>query len=385
MVESAFKTRAVSRAGARGIWQFIRGTGRLYGLRQDYWVDHRFDPEKSTRAAARHLKDLYEAFGDWYLVMAAYNAGPNRVKRAIARTGSRDFWKLSRTRYLRRETRSYVPLILATIVIAKDPERYGFETNFDPPLQYDFVQIESPMDLGTAATCAGTTLAEMKRLNPELRRWVTPLNRPEYSLKIPTGTRVAFCEAVAAIPPEKRVQFVAYTVRRGDTLSHIANKYRTSVKALVDANRIGRRSIIRPGQVLTVPVPDGTLPQQRSTWRRVRAVVSATKGDMYVVQPGDTLSEIADAHGIGLSSLRRWNGLGRRSLIHPGQQLIVRESHETSGEGRVVYRVRRGDTLTKIARRFSVSVEQIRRWNNLTNDRIVAGESLEIYTSSSSS
>jgi membrane-bound lytic murein transglycosylase D len=358
------------------------GTGRFYGLRQDYWVDHRFDPEKSTRAAARHLKDLYEEFGDWYLVMAAYNAGPNRVKRAIARTGSRDFWKLSRTRYLRRETRSYVPLILATVVIAKDPERYGFETNYDPPIDFDVVHIESPMDLGTAATCAGTTFTEMKRLNPELRRWVTPLNRSEYSLKIPSGTKDAFCEAVAAIPPEKRVQFVAYTVRRGDTLSHIARKYRTSVRALVDANRIGRRSIIRPGQVLTVPVPDGTSPQAGSTGRRASPVVNAAEGDLYVVQPGDTLSEIAEAHGVGLSVLRRWNGLGYRTLIHPGQKLIVRQSQGASGEGRVVYRVRRGDTLTKIARQFSVSVEQIRRWNNLANDRIVAGESLEIYTSS---
>jgi membrane-bound lytic murein transglycosylase D len=266
-------------------------------------------------------------------------------------------------------------------VIAKDPERYGFETNRDQPVEFDVVQIEAPMDLGTAAECVGASLDEMKSLNPELRRWVTPLNRPDYALKIPLGTKDAFCEAVQSIPPEKRVRFLAYTVRRGDTLSHIARRYGTSINALVDANRIGRRSIIRPGQVLTVPVPHGTSAIVRSVATKPRTPVNVAEGDLYTVRPGDTLGEIAEAHGIGLSKLRSWNGLGRRSLIHPGQKLVVRESQETSDGRRLTYRVRRGDTLTKIAQRFSVSIEEIRRWNNLANDRIVAGESLAIYTS----
>jgi len=383
MVESAFKTRAVSRANARGMWQFIYGTGRLYGLRQDYWVDDRFDPEKSTRAAARHLKDLYEDFGDWYLVMAAYNAGPNKVKRAIARTGSRDFWKLSRTRYLRRETKSYVPLILATIVIAKDPARYGFDTERDPPWQFDVVEIDSPVDLGTAAKCAGTSLSEMKELNPELRRWVTPVNRPQYSLRVPQGSQDAFRNAFDSIPPEERVRFVAYTVRRGDTLSQIAGRYRTSVNALVDANNIRRRSLIRPGQVLTVPVPAGTLARTESAPRTGAVDVAFSDGRVYVVQRGDTLSEIADGHGVALSRLRRWNGLEGRSRIYPGQKLVIRGGEDgNEGQRRVVYTVRRGDTLTRIAQRFGVRVDEIRRWNNRSHDRIIAGESLEIYTSS---
>jgi membrane-bound lytic murein transglycosylase D len=334
------------------------------------------------------LKDLYEDFGDWYLVMAAYNAGPNRVRRAIARTGTRDFWEISRTRYLRRETRSYVPLILATIVIAKDPSRYGFDIKTDSPLTYDTVVVNAPVDLGTAAKCAETTLADMKRLNPELRRWVTPLNRGEYVLKIPEGSVDRFCTAMDAIPPEERVRFVAYTVRRGDTLSHIARKYRTTVRALQDSNRIGRRTLIKPGQVLTVPVPAGTLPQRASAPNQKRKSLPAgSDAAVYVVRAGDTLSEIADAHGVGLSSLRRWNGLGRRSLIHPGQELVLYGvgSQASGGESvqgdsrRVVYRVRRGDTLSKIARRFEVSVADIRRWNRLPHDRIIAGESLEIY------
>ncbi len=382
MVESAFKARAVSRANARGIWQFIYGTGRLYGLRQDYWVDDRFNPEKSTRAAARHLKDLYEDFGDWYLVMAAYNAGPNKVKRAIARTGSRDFWKLSRTRYLRRETKSYVPLILATVVIAKDPARYGFDTERDPPWQFDVVEIDSPVDLGTAAKCSGVSLSEMKELNPELRRWVTPVNRPQYSLRIPQGSLDAFREAFDAIPPEERVRFVAYTVRRGDTLSQIASRYRTSVTALVDANNIRRRSLIRPGQVLTVPVPAGTPARSESTPWTGEVSGAFSDGQVYVVQPGDTLGEIAEGQGVSLSRLRRWNGLEGRSRIYPGQRLVIHGQGRSEGQRRVVYRVRRGDTLTTIARRFGVRVAEIRQWNNRSHDRIIAGESLEIYTSS---
>lgn len=381
MVESAFKTQAVSRAGARGIWQFVYGTGRLYGLSQDHWIDDRFDPDKSTRAAARHLKDLFEEFGDWHLVMAAYNAGANRVRGAIARAGTRDFWKLSRTRYLRRETKSYVPLILATIVMAKDPARYGFDTRLDPSLRYDAVLIDAPMDLGTAARCAGTTLEEMKRLNPELRRWVTPLNRSEHVLKIPEGSLDRFCAALEEIPPEERVRFLTYTVARGDTLSHIARRYRTTVDAVADANRIGRRSVIRPGQVLTVPVPAGTLPRQALSRPddRTRSV-PASGGSTYTVRKGDTLSAIARAHGISLSNLQRWNGLVGRSLIHPGQKLVIGEDGPSNHQRRVLYRVRRGDTLSKIAHRFSVSVADLRRWNNLYHDRIIAGDSLEIYT-----
>ena len=382
MVESAFKPRAVSRAGAGGVWQFMRGTGRLYGLRRDYWVDERFDPEKSTRAAAEHLRDLYEEFGDWYLVMAAYNAGPNKVKRAIAQTGSRDFWELSKTRYLRRETKSYVPLILATIVIAKDPERYGFDTEREPRVTFDVVELDSPIDLNTAAKCAETSLSDMKNLNPELRQWVTPPDRGQWFLKLPEGSRDKFCAALESIPPEDRVRFVTYTVRRGDTLSQIARRYRTSVTALADTNHIGRRYLIKPGQVLTVPVPEGTVPQRSSSPNRLAELAASNGGSVHVVQAGDTLSEIADAYGVSLGNLRDWNGLGRRSLIHPGQKLVVETESAATEDGRLVYRVQRGDTLAKIARRFSVSVADLQRWNKLSHDRIYVGDSLEIFTAS---
>jgi len=445
MVESAFKSRAMSRAGARGIWQFIRGTGRRYGLRQDFWVDDRFNPEKATRAAARHLKDLYEQFGDWYLVMAAYNSGSRRVERAIRRTGSRDFWVHAKRRVLPRETRSYVPLILAAIVIAKNPEVYGFEPPTTTPLEYEVVRVEYPVDLATAAKSAGVSVDDMKFLNPELRRWVTPLDSKNYALRVPKGTTEVFRAALAEIPEAERVRFGTHVVRRGDTLSQIASRYGTTIEALTAANDISRRSLIHPGQVLTVPVPPGTGAQRIRAVQRREAVAengqevyvvqrgdtlgaistsfnmslrwlrelngmrprstriypgqrlvvteraagnigstpssapvrSAT--DIYIVQPGDTLGHIAEAHGLGLSVLRRLNGFSsRRTRIYSGQRLRVREA-VTADEAATRYRIRRGDTLSTIARRFGVTVGEIRRWNQMSSDQIVTGERLTIY------
>ena len=450
MVESAFNSRAMSRAGARGIWQFIRGTGRRYDLRQDFWVDDRFNPEKASRAAARHLKDLYEQFGDWYLVMAAYNSGSRRVERAIRRTGSRDFWVHAKRRVLPRETRSYVPLILAAIVIAKNPEAYGFDPPTTMPLEYDVERVEYPVDLATAAKSAGVSVEDMKFLNPELRRWVTPLDSKNYALRIPKGTSEVFRAALANIPEAERVRFGTHVVRRGDTLSQIASRYGTTVNALTAANNISRRSLIHPGQVLTVPVPPGTGAQRIRAVQRREAVAengqevyvvqrgdtlgeistsfsmslralrelngfrprstriypgqrlivteqasrkmrsasisapapSAT--DIYIVQTGDTLGHIAEAHGLGLSVLRRLNGFSsRRTRIYAGQRLRVRVATavpaEVSTSGATRYRIRRGDTLSTIARRFGVTVEEIRRWNQMGSDRIVAGERLTIY------
>ena len=447
MVESAFKGRAVSRAGARGIWQFIRGTGRLYGLRQSFWVDDRFNAEKATRAAARHLKDLYDELGDWYLVMAAYNSGQRRVERAIRRTGSRDFWVHAQRRVLPRETRSYVPLIIAATVIAKNPEAYGFTPSSKTPIDYDVVRLDHAVDLSTAADSAGVSLDDMKFLNPELRRWVTPLDSNDYPLRIPEGNAEAFKTALAAIPEDERVRFGTHVVRRGDTLSRIANRYGTSIDALTAANNIRRRSLIHPGQVLTVPVPPGSGGQRiRSVQRReviaengqdvyvvqrgdtlgdistsfsmslselralnemasratriypgqklivterAAATVSTSRrasaappgGATYTVQPGDTMGQIADDHSIGLSTLRRLNGFsGRRSRIYPGQELYVREATVAQADaGPMSYLVRRGDTLSKIARRFGVTVEDIRQWNDISSDHIIAGERISIH------
>jgi membrane-bound lytic murein transglycosylase D len=454
MIESAFKPRAVSRAGARGLWQFITGTGKLYGLRQDYWVDDRFDPEKATRAAARHLKDLYDEFGDWYLAMAAYNAGPRRIERAIQRSGDRDFWTLAQKRYLPRETRSYVPLILAATLIGKNPEAYGFNRPNASAMEFDVVPLDAPIDLETAARSAGTTVDEMKVLNPELRHWVTPLDRPSYQLKIPKGSRAAFDTAIAAIPESERVRFGAHVVERGDTLSKIARRYGTTIEALASANNMRTRTMIHPGQVLTVPVPPGALSASSRSYREAtrdsipqgdeevyvvargdtlgaiadsfrmsvtelrmlnelpdgstriypgqRLIVSSTAertappppssvpravspstGTTYTVRAGDTLGGIADAHGIGISTLRRLNGMkSKATRIYAGQTLVVSETAErpsvAAAAELTAYRIRRGDTLSIIARRFGVSVEELRQWNGISSDEIFVGQSITV-------
>ena len=359
MVESAFKGRAVSRAGARGIWQFIRGTGRLYGLRQTFWVDDRFNAEKATRAAARHLKDLYDELGDWYLVMAAYNSGQRRVERAIRRTGSRDFWVHARRRVLPRETRSYVPLIIAATVIAKNPEAYGFTPSSKTPIDYDVVRLDHAVDLSTAADSADVSLDDMKFLNPELRRWVTPLDSDDYPLRIPKGNAEAFKTALAAIPENERVRFGTHVVRRGDTLSRIANRYGTSIAALTAANNISRRSLIHPGQVLTVPVPPGSGGQRIRSVQR-REVIAENGQDVYVVQRGDTLGDISTSFRMSLSELRALNGMAPRATrIYPGQKLIVTERNPASfstsrrasatPRGGATYTVQPGDTMGQIA------------------------------------
>jgi len=450
MVESAYKTRAVSRAGARGMWQFIRGTGRMYDLNQTFWIDDRFNPEKATRAAAQHLKDLYEVFGDWYLVMAAYNSGQRRVERAIRRTGSKDFWVHAKRRVLPRETRSYVPLILAAVVIGKDPEAYGFTVSESEPLEYDVVRLDHPVDLATAAKSAGVSVDAMKELNPELRRWVTPLERDDYPLRVPKGSSEVFRVALAAIPEDERVRFGTHVVRRGDTLSQIANRYGTTIEALTAANQIRRRSLIHPGQVLTVPVPPGSggdvirsVQQREAVAENGKDVYVVQRGDtlgeistsfrmslgelralngmapratrihpgqklivtesvaasagrsraaaptpsrtgVYIVQPGDTLGQIAEAHGMGLSVLRNLNDFGgRRTRIYPGQRITVSADAparaSSSASGPTSYRIRRGDTLSKIARRFGVTIADIRQWNEMSSDRIVAGDRLTIH------
>ncbi len=254
LIESGFNPRAYSRAHASGPWQFIRATGRRYGLKVDYWVDERRDPVKSTRAAARYLKDLYGMFDSWSLAMAAYNAGEGKIKRALRKTKSQDFWGLLRTRYIRRETKNYVPKFIAARMIAVHPEKYGFkDIQYHEGFTYDEVTLENPLSLDVAAKCAETTVKDIKDLNPELRRWSTPPVK-DYTLRVPRGSRDKFMANLSKLPKSKWVSVTVYTVRRGDTLSHIAMRYGVSVRTLKAYNKINRRNLIRPGQKLVVPI-----------------------------------------------------------------------------------------------------------------------------------
>jgi len=388
LVESGYKTKALSRARAYGMWQFMKGTARLYNMRIDSWQDERCDPEKATRAAARHLRDLHEDLGDWKLAMAAYNAGQGRVERAIRRAGTRDFWKIARSRHLVRETRNYVPAIMAAVIILRDPERYGFTVVPEAPMRYDKVTVDSWVDLDKVALCADTDLQTIRDLNLDLKYNTTPPNRVPYELKIPHGRAAVFNDAFAKIPEDQRVVPQIHRVRRGDTLYDLARKYRTTVTAICQMNGISSRKVLSLNQKLLIP----TGPNVPSWAGRAASGGSATAADYqpgrevtYRVRRGDTLSRIAKRYGTTSGSIARWNKISERSLIHPGQRLTIHCGQRSSGGGssggsqRVAYRVRRGDTLSAIARKYNTSVRSICRWNKLPSVRIYPGDMLTIY------
>jgi len=383
LIESGFNPQAYSWAHASGPWQFISSTGKLYGLTYDWWLDERRDPVKSTHAAAKYLKNLYEEFEDWRLALAAYNCGEVRVRRAIASAGTRDFWKLQ----LPRQTRNYVPLFMAATIIAKSPEQYGFTVQPEPPLQYDQVTIDDCTDLKVLARCCHSSVDEIQALNPELRRWCTPPNHKHYVLKIPDGTRDSFVANYALVPESEKVSWQRHKIQRGETLSKIARSYGTSVRAITDANSLRSSHRIIAGKYLLIPIgpysgASSTLAAASSSNR------SGTSGEklIYTVKKGDALSRIAASFGVSLSQLRRWNNLRSGAYIYPGDKLTIYLSSGGSAPvaGRedfteLVYTVKRGDTLWDIAQDFGVSLAELIQDNGLRNpSRIKPGSKLKI-------
>jgi membrane-bound lytic murein transglycosylase D len=253
MIESGFNPYAVSWAKAVGPWQFMPATGKLYGLKIDWWIDERKDPIKSTLAAAEHLKDLRNLFGSWPLALASYNAGAGKVQRAVLRSRSEDFWDLKASRYIRKETKNYVPKYMAATIIAKNPEAYGFAVAGYEPFKYDEVIIEESTDLRLVARCAGCTYEEIKELNPEIKRWVTPPQYSRYTLRIPAGKKEEFLTNYAAIPPEQKIKWERHEVKRGETLAALAKQYSTTPEAIRDINGL-KKSRITPGKHLLIPV-----------------------------------------------------------------------------------------------------------------------------------
>ncbi|HTQ58644.1 MAG TPA: transglycosylase SLT domain-containing protein [Candidatus Solibacter sp.] len=307
--ESAFQPLALSRAGARGMWQFVAYRGMEYGLRHTWWVDERQDPEKATRAAAQHLRDLYAQFGDWYLAMAAYNCGPGNVQKAIERTGYADFWELYRRNVLPRETKNYVPIILALTLIAKDAAHYGIEADPEQPVPTDVVKPGRAIDLRLVAETIDVDVETLRNLNPSLLRLVTP-DDPSFELHLPAGTAERFSAEIADIPPDKWVSWRRHRIEAGETLTSIAKKYRVTAEAISAANNMERHAALDVGEKLIIPA----------------APSAETK----------------------------------RRLVH--------------------YRVRRGDTLSGVADRFSVPAEDLRKWNHLRANRVSRGMVLRIYT-----
>ena len=255
LIESGFDPNAYSRAKAVGLWQFIYLTGKRYGLRSNWWVDERRDPEKSTIAAAKYLKDLYEMFACWYLAAAGYNAGEYKIINAIKRYKTEDFWKLANYRYLKRETKDYVPLMIAATIVAKDPEKYGFiDVEYQEPLRYEKVKVPELTDLSHIAKACETSLEEIKDLNPELRRGVTPPNETEYEIKIPFGKRDLFLENFEAMQPLEKFQFKTHLVKKGETLPGIARLYRVDLEPLLEINQLNKTSPLSKGTTVLIPL-----------------------------------------------------------------------------------------------------------------------------------
>src|SRR5881396_745845 len=254
LVESGFSTNAVSRANAVGPWQFIKSTGKTYGLRVDNWIDERRDPVKSTLAAAQYLRDLYHLFGSWPLAMAAYNAGERKVGRALARAHADDYWDLTDTKLIKRETKEYVPRFLAATLIAKDPSRYGFLINPQPPVEYEEAVFTRPIHLRVAAKAAGVTYQELKALNPELRKEITPPDSA-YRLKVPAGSMDLLLSNLATYPDWKHIQATRYRVRHGETLLHFATRHHTPLSAILEANALDKSYKPKPGEWLLIPKP----------------------------------------------------------------------------------------------------------------------------------
>jgi membrane-bound lytic murein transglycosylase D len=389
-VESAFKPNALSRARAKGMFQFMSRTGRQYGLRQDYWIDERSDPEKCTRAAARYLKDLYAMFGDWHLAMAAYNGGPGRVSRAMAQTRATDFWSLALTSRIRKETKNYVPAILAVTLISKNPAKYGFSFVPEPPLEYDTIDVDGAVDLRVLARLAGSDGDTLHSLNPALRRHQTPPDRVT-AIRVPKGTGVSTLAALLELPASERVIVVYHHVRRGDTLSRIASRYGVSVASLQRENKMGKRTVLHAGQTLRVPTGGVGAP---GSWSEEPVASSRTRPRttggtiLYRVRRGDTLTHVASRYGTTTSAIAAANGFSAKRELRAGERIRVvpgarsaevarraskpPKGRPTGGKAAAptvkasVHTVRSGDTLWKIATKYRVTVGELCELNDLS-------------------
>jgi len=373
--ESGFHPLAVSRAGARGMWQFMGSRAKAYGLERDIWVDERQDPEKATRAAARHLKDLYNEFGDWYLAMAAYNSGPGTIQNAVKRTGYADFWELYSRNVLPKETRNYVPIILAVTIMAKNPEQYGLDdVNPEEPVPFESVKIDYAVDLRLVAECVNASLETLQDLNPNLLRFTTPKDRP-FELHLPAGSKDRYVEAISAIPPDMRVWWRYHKVAPGDTLVSLARTNHTTRQAIADANDMDVSAELKVGSDVVIPLA----PNRQRTY----AGAYASRATVYRVHHGDTVETVADNFGVPPVMVRRWNHLRSDSLV--GRHVIYvhlpvsaravelrhiasrkRLYHNGLGGTRAVavrHKVQPGETLYSIASSYNTTVTALKHDN----------------------
>lgn len=438
MIESGYNPSAVSRAGAGGLWQFMPATGRHYDLTINSWVDERREPEKATKAAIRYLGNLYRMFGDWHLAVAAYNTGEGKVDQAIRQHGTTSFWELAAREGLYMETRHYVPKLIAAIIIARDPETYGFDRVTPVARErFDVVRAPGNTDLRAVAAASGTTLKHLRSLNNELLRDVTPPKGGTYALRVPAGSGNLIAANIDKM--QRRVEqrptrgYATHVVKRGETLNAVSRRYGVSMTDLLKANRL-RSSQLMAGQQLRIPSRGALAAAKGGQSGRVIANVRTPVKQNYQVRKGDTLSGIARKHGVSEAQLRKWNNIsvkrglmaGQKLVIHGqapvafaktkaapkpapgGKQVALTGSGKTSGKAtpqkslaaqaksggkqpvKVVaksaakpvakaptwYVVKKGDSMAGIAKKFSVSTSDIRQWNRLPSDKIKAGNRL---------
>jgi membrane-bound lytic murein transglycosylase D len=342
LVESAFKPNALSRVKAKGVWQFMTGTALENGLRRDWYIDERSDPEKATQAAAKYLRTLSRLFGgDWHLALASYNGGPGRMQRAMKTSRVDNFWKLAeKPKLLPRETREYVPMILAAIVIARNPAQYGFDFEAEDATPFEKVTLPRPVDLRRVAEWTDTSIDEIQALNPELRRWTTPVRDTKYELKVPAGTAETVAARLSDAPAADLASLKFYTVKRGDTLPQIARKLHVSKADLADANYLPPTARVAAGQKLMVP--------------HEATVLMAARTD----RPAPATE-------------------ARKTVSDEGQ---LAQAAATSNRVKFNYQVKRGDTLASIARLYKTSVASLRTWNpRLPSNQLAAGQHLTLY------
>lgn len=328
LIESGFNPNAYSRARAVGPWQFIKSTGKKYGLRIDDWVDERRNPVKSTVAAARYLKDLFNLFGSWELALASYNAGEGKIQRALVRSKGDDFWDLTSTRHIKRETKNYVPKFMAATIIAKDPERYGFEVEYKSPILYDKVTVDSPTDLSIIAKASEASLEEIKVLNPHLKRNMTPPGEKEFIVHIPYGKSEIFYKNFNAIPREERLKTQRYKVKKGETLSIISRRNGIPVDVLCSINGFNKDKVLKEGDYIALAAFLAT-PKKRLKYAGIEKGNSLKRGrddnnDLtYRVKKGDTLWDISKKFNVPVDQIKKWNGIGRGNKIRSGDRLIL--------------------------------------------------------------
>jgi len=336
MIESGFQMHARSWANAVGPWQFISDTGRRYSLRIDQWVDERKDPVKATTAAALYLKELYGMFnGDWYLAAAGYNAGENKILRAISMYNTSDFWEISRGSYLKRETKEYVPKLLAAAIIAKDPARFGFsDIAYLPSIEFETVKIPSRTDLELVARLAGTTYDAIRELNPDLRHWCTPPNYPDFELKLPRGTKQKFEAEYAKIPEDQRFTektlYTRYQARKKDSIKSVARRFGISAEALCELNGLTKKSRLA-GLSLVVPAKQ-TVDFSHEGRTTAKATHKSGYDKYYTVKKGDTLDSLARQFKVTTKLLSTWNNLKGKMALKPGRRLVVARFTEKNGE-----------------------------------------------------